>query len=233
MSYLPNQDLKYGKEVEISCDFCGKLVTMRFSSGQRNYKKNNSSHKCYECAGRPLLAINTKNYWTESRCIALGNVIKNSEDYKKGIVARPSVAGNNNPMFGKKASVETKIKMSASRMGKIGVNATGWKGGKCSVNRRVKGIIHGRYNWYYKIYERDKWQCVECKSKNKIDAHHIDPISKMITRLCSQRDFINDDEKVQWLIEQPEIIDGELRNGITLCRECHKKKHKNWGSHDC
>jgi len=122
--------------------------------------------------------------------------------------------------------------MSVSRTGKIGSMATAWKGGRCSVNSRVKGIVHGRYNWYGRIYQRDNWQCVLCGNKSKIDAHHIDPINQIIKRLCANRQFTND-EKVIWLVGQPEIIDNELKNGITLCRACHKLKHANWGSHDC
>lgn len=37
---------------------------------------------------------------------------------------------------------------------------------------------------------------------------------------------------MDWLIVQPEIVDNELKNGITLCRKCHKEIHKNWGSHE-
>jgi len=37
---------------------------------------------------------------------------------------------------------------------------------------------------------------------------------------------------MDWLIGQPEIIDKNLENGLTLCIKCHKKVHKNWGSHE-
>lgn len=74
---------------------------------------------------------------------------------------------------------------------------------------------------------------MDCGDKRKLDAHHIEPINQIIKKLCKDDKFSSDDEKVNWLIQQPEIINEDLSNGITLCRECHKKRHKNWGSHDC
>jgi hypothetical protein len=234
MSYLKNQCLKYSNKIPITviCDFCKNKFDILYKSAEKNYKKNNG-HKCAECSGQPIRPQNTTGYWTKTRRRAIGEAVKNSESYRQSLNSRPSVVGNNNPMFGKKVSAETRAKMSKSRMGKIGTRATAWKGGKCTITKRVKGIIHGRYNWYYKVFKRDKWQCVNCGDKRKLDAHHIEPINQIIKKLCRDNKFSNDDEKVNWLIRQPEIINEDLGNGITLCRECHKKRHKNWGSHDC
>lgn len=189
-------------------------------------------HKCCKCHGVPLKPQNRSSYWTDDKKQQLSQAVLNSENYKTGISNR-NTAGENNGMFGKKASAATKQKMSKSRTGKIGTKSTAWKGGKCSVVSRVKGIIHGRYNWYGRVYQRDGWKCVKCSSTKKIDAHHIDPVNQIVKRLCEGRTFENDDAKVTWLIEQPEIIDHNLTNGITLCRECHKKEHRSWGSHNC
>ena len=49
--------------------------------------------------------------------------------------------------------------------------------------------------------------------------------------LLKDKIFANDTEKVYWLVDQPEIKDENLTNGVTYCRKCHKAKHKNWGSH--
>jgi hypothetical protein len=57
-------------------------------------------------------------------------------------------------------------------------------------------------------------------------------MNQIIRRLCAEKHFTDDDEKIKWLVEQPEIIDPELKNGITLCRKCHKAKHQKWGSHE-
>lgn len=77
----------------------------------------------------------------------------------------------------------------------------------------------------------DGWRCQDCRNKTrKIDAHHITALARIIRDLLQGRQFANDTETVEWLITQPEIADPELRNGKTLCRECHKAVH-NWGSH--
>jgi len=134
-------------------------------------------------------------------------------------------------MFGKKLSAETRAKMSKSRTGKLGPEATGWKGGKLSLCRRVKLGIHRRYQWYKRVYERDGWKCVNCGSKEKLDAHHVRPISKLIRELTKGATFESDEAKIEWLLTRPEIRDDELKNGMTLCRNCHKMEHNNWGSH--
>lgn len=134
-------------------------------------------------------------------------------------------------MFGKRASIETRKLMSISRTGKLGPNATAWKGGKQSLTRRVKKIIHTRFNWYAKVYKRDNWTCQHCGSKKNLDAHHINPISILIPYLIKDKVFDSVEIQIEWLANQPKIADVELRNGVTLCRTCHKRVHINWGSH--
>lgn len=70
--------------------------------------------------------------------------------------------------------------MSASRIGKIGKNATAWKGGNFSLTKRVKDILHTRYNWYKRVYERDGFRCVKCDSSKNLDAHHKISIEKIV-----------------------------------------------------
>jgi hypothetical protein len=234
MSYLPNQELRYSNKnpIGVQCDCCNNTFDILYKSAEKN-KKKYGCHKCCTCTGIRPKPQNKQEYWTPEKRQDISARIKSSDIYQKAIRERDT-SGNKNGMFGKKASNETKLRMSLSRTGKVGSKATAWKGGKTSINKRVKEIIHKRYQWYFKVYQRDGWKCVECGSKKKIDAHHIEAMNQIIKRLCENRYFANDDDKVAWLIEQPEIIDIELKNGITLCRQCHRTKHgKKWGSHDC
>lgn len=155
--------------------------------------------------------------------------MKNSDRYRKGLQSRNTVNG----MKGRKNSKESKRKMSISRTGKIGKNTTGWKGGKCSLVCRIKGRQHNVFNWYYRVYQRDHFKCCVCSSNKKIQAHHIEPVHILIKRLCNESGlkFENDDDKFLWLSSHPEIEDKGLDNGITLCYECHRKIHINWGSY--
>ena len=56
-------------------------------------------------------------------------------------------------------------------------------------------------DWRKKVYKRDKFRCQmpDCKSKYKIQAHHI----------------------VKW--SSAAILRYDVDNGITLCRSCHEK----------
>jgi hypothetical protein len=51
------------------------------------------------------------------------------------------------------------------------------------------------------VFERDNWVCQKCESKESLECHHIDPISK-------EPLFANDSDSC-----------------ITLCDECHKEVH--------
>lgn len=172
----------------------------------------------------------TPEYWTEERKKIHGERVK-TDKYREGIKNR-NCSGVHNSMFGKKLTESTRQKMSIARTGKTGSNATNWQGGKMSVARLVKGFIHRTSNWYKRVYQRDGFKCSVCGSKTKIDAHHIKSISRIIKDLTKGITFESSQDKVAWLIKQPEVIDTELHNGITLCRLCHKKAHKNWGSHE-
>lgn len=86
-------------------------------------------------------------------------------------------------------------------------------------------IIH----LHNKIYERDNFRCKKCNSKNKIEIHHIKPIKNIVD--LYKPFFIDKNELYNHLIKLDIIIDINLENGITLCRECHKIEHVNFGSH--
>ena len=147
MSYLPDQELRYRNQspVVVLCDDCGGQFECLFKSGERNWKKY-GRHRCHLCTGVPPKPQNRPSYWTAERKAALGASMRTSEAYRASVAAR-DFAGENNPMFGRKASEKTRKQMSASRTGKIGPLATAWKGGVTSVTKRVKKGIHARHDW--------------------------------------------------------------------------------------
>lgn len=55
--------------------------------------------------------------------------------------------------------------------------------------------------WRTFVFERDSYKCVECGKGNKIQAHHIK----------------------EWADHPQDRFD--IENGITLCVDCHVKKH--------
>jgi hypothetical protein len=221
------------QKIEVQCSVCNTSKSIQKIAFSRSKKKNNGLYVCRSCKAKNSLDKKpqcNKNYWTETKRALHGESIKLSEKYHHAISHR-ELSGKNNPMYGKHHTKITKKKMSQARIGKIGINATAWKGGKLSLTCRVKGIIHTRYNWYKRVYQRDNFCCVDCKSKRKLDAHHIKPVWKIIKELLIGKNFATEEEKLEWLVSQPDLKDEELKNGQTLCRDCHKKHHKNWGSH--
>lgn len=55
--------------------------------------------------------------------------------------------------------------------------------------------------WRKKVFARDKYKCVECKGTDNLQAHHIHPWNAYL------------------------YLRFRVDNGITLCRDCHIRKH--------
>lgn len=83
------------------------------------------------------------------------------------------------------------------------------------TNGKVRGGSGSERNmpayveWRKAVYERDNWTCQECGAQGTLNAHHIQAWSSH-----PERRF-------------------DVSNGVTLCRECHAKKHPHigWLSH--
>jgi len=80
-----------------------------------------------------------------------------------------------------------------------------WKGGISDENSKIRRSY--KYNeWRQAVYKRDHWTCRICREKIKHPiAHHIKAFN-----------------------DYPELR-FEVKNGITLCRSCHRKVHKDIG----
>ena len=222
--------------IRAKCDLCGSDFRISKRSLKKQQGKTSSDKTyCFRC--RCVQVSKQKHqcsstYWTSQRRQEQSEKVKTSEKHKESrrqLSIRFS--GSGNPMFNKKASSETRRKMSISRIGKIGENATAWKGGKFSLVRSIKEHLHRVCNWYFRVYERDGFRCQICGSNKKIEAHHIIPISRIIHKEAKAIGSFSMQEKYEYLIHNPNIIDKDLKNGITLCRRCHSHIHRNWGSH--
>lgn len=79
-----------------------------------------------------------------------------------------------------------------------------WKGGITPINYKIRDSIEYK-DWRNAVYRRDYWSCLECGKKchqKEIVAHHI-----MLFSEYPQHRFL-------------------VKNGRTMCRECHARLHK-------
>lgn len=106
--------------------------------------------------------------------------------------------GRVSPRKGVVLSKETRRKCSEAKKGDRHPN---WKGGISSVYHRLAATAQWR-EWRIKVFERDDYRCIDCGDRGVyLEPHHILPIRKEEYR----EELFN------------------LRNGITLCRQCHQK----------
>lgn len=115
---------------------------------------------------------------------------------RHGISARPTGSERGH----KRATDVSRQKQSAAKRGKfIGADNPNWRGGI-----QLKHPERNRYPakmWVKAVKDRDGWACVECKSTDRLHAHHIE----------------------RWR-DRPELR-YELSNGVTLCHDCHLLAH--------
>lgn len=216
---------KQQEKIEVICQECRRPRVISRGTYQQVVKRN-GFYRCADCSPQ-----RNKKFWKDKdRKEAHSKAVKSSSAYYEAIGKR-DLSGDKNGMFGKTHSPQTIAKMSKSRTGKIGKNATAWKGGKSSFTSRIKKLIHTRYDWYQRIFIRDGSKCMHCGSTEQLDAHHIEPVVQIIKRIIIDQTFDDEDAKLEWVISHPDIQDSTLENGIILCRVCHKKVHNNWGSH--
>lgn len=115
--------------------------------------------------------------------------------------------------LGDKLSLETKLKMSLSALGKKksiqhrlnisrskrGDKSPFWKGGVTPLNKIARESIDYKL-WREAVYKRDNYTCQECSVRGgKLNPHHIKPFSLF-----------------------PELRFA-IDNGLTLCESCHQK----------
>lgn len=137
-----------------------------------------------------------------------------SEETKKLIsLNHADISKEKNPMYGKKHSYDSKIKMSKNRglKGKRGPETPNWKGEakrKTDLIKTLRTCLE-YINWRKKVFERDKYTCqnINCEKNCKIlNADHIKPFSLIIKEQALKCEIL-------W----------NINNGRTLCLDCHKK----------
>jgi len=242
--------LKAVNYIQVKCDECSAIFSRTLKNTRANRKRNNGRDLCFKCAYKKSATgreQNTKEYWAQEHIkIKHGEILKSS---KKFVDAHKKMDrfGINNGMYGKKASSDTREKMSKSRIGKKQSQETidkrrktfllkreeKLKNGEFNLNKALKYFINSELKWTGRIIQRDDKKCRKCGSSEKLDAHHIKSFNSIINELLEKNKFETTYEKYLFLRDQKEIKDPDLENGICLCRKCHREEHgKKWGSHN-
>ena len=136
---------------------------------------------------------------------------------RKGLIHNGSFKEGHKPWNkGKSGVYSVKTREQMRKSAKKGEESNFWRGGGSGIGILIRAC--SKYTeWRDKIYFRDKYVCQDCKKKGKkIHAHHLKSLVKIIqqNKIEHYKDFMKCEEL--W----------ELKNGITLCEKCHKKRHK-------
>ena len=100
-----------------------------------------------------------------------------------------------------------------------------WKGGFKSVYDRFRDL-KDYWVWRNSVLERDMNCCTQCSSTEKLHIHHIKTLKNLILDYCKLHNKEISELTVEDLKNE---FFYELDNGLTLCEDCHKRWHKQYG----
>jgi len=126
---------------------------------------------------------------------------------------RKSLKGRISPRKGIKLSKETIEKMKKSKLNKyVGDNHWSWKGGISKIDKLCRRLSEYK-EWRKKVFRRDSYTCQKCgKNRCYVTAHHKKGFSSILKKYNIKN--IKEARKCKEL--------WELKNGITLCEDCHE-----------
>ena len=159
------------------------------------------------------------------------------KDPKKYKLWIEKISGKNSCHYGASRTKKTREKISKSKTGKkcapftekhkqnlskasigkrTGKNNGNWIDGRTPLYHRLRHCFKYRL-WRDDIYTRDDFTCQYCNKRGGyLHAHHIKWFSVILRE--------NNIETLEQALECSEL--WNINNGITLCKKCHKKKHK-------
>jgi len=194
----------------------------------RNNEKESQRTLC-ACGCGELAEYGNKYIKTHHHRDRSEETLKRMSDGHKGIPGwNAGLTANDDPripsgenhcrgMKGKKHSKESKDKMSLSQAKFRGFDVTNWKRKEKKLIDLIRGSSAYK-TWRNEVYKRDIYICQDCgkTTGGDLNAHHLVPFIQIL--------FDNNIESLDKALECDVLWD--IKNGMTLCKECHEKKHK-------
>lgn len=230
------EDLTNGcnSEVQIMCDYCGKVYTNKWEQYLRTSHSNISKDCCWDCCEKKATDAIEIKYGGRSELFFQYNDKRVSTNLQRYGCVNPfsseaikeKIVATNIKKYGVPYSMQderVKQKGRETCRQKYGVdnyfellkgkfikeNSPKWKGG--AEYSRVERATFEYRQWRNAVFARDHYTCQCCGRKNGdgstvvFHAHHIK----------NWKDNTED----RYLVE----------NGITLCKECHLRFHSKYG----
>jgi len=182
----------------------GRCQSCRVKDKENDIQIKNITFCCKDCGG--LIKRN-------SALRGNGKCASCSHKGKKHLKEHKLKIGLSNK--GRKLSKETCLKLSLAKkgknnpmFGKIGKSCPNWNPYLTNEEREFGRMNHKNIQWRYNVYKKDNFTC-QCCDDNKghnLIAHHL--------------------EGYHWCKE----LRFETNNGITLCEDCHKSFHNQFGN---
>ena len=122
--------------------------------------------------------------------------IKHTEEFKNAVSKRHT---------GKVNSIETRKKMSVSKVGKKNPN---WRGGTSTEYQLQRASMECKI-WRKAVFERDNYTCIWCFKKGGWSKKE-------------KRQIVLNADHIKPFIDYPELRFA-IDNGRTLCEDCHRK----------
>jgi len=193
------------------CLICGNLYTKKTTCSKKEWDRTKYCSR--ECVAKAKIG---KQPWNKG---LKGIHLSPKSEWKKGdkrLIGNKINVGRKPWNYKKVWDDETRKKISNTLTGRptgrTGEKCNFWQGGKSSEYTKLKNSLEWK-NWRRKVFERDNYTCQECGARNfkgNGKSVWIHPHHKKSRH------------------EYP-YLQFKLSNGITLCRDCHRKTY-NYGT---